>query len=165
MKKLDTSLLQERIKQLYDSVTGLIFAVILLFITVIMIIGVIRLFYQVGTLVQADGITGSYLNIFTDVLTLFVLIELSRSLAEYFTSRRLRLTPVIDAGIVFVLRHIMIELFHHRLDTQATYALSALLLALGLIRIASAMNFQRKKSLTTNSTPSTSEAITSVNEP
>lgn len=165
MKKLDTSLLQERIKQLYDSVTGLIFAVILLFITVIMIIGVIRLFYQVGTLVQADGITGSYLNIFTDVLTLFVLIELSRSLAEYFTSRRLRLTPVIDAGIVFVLRHIMIELFHHRLDTQATYALSALLLALGLIRIASAMNFQRKKSLTTNSIPSTSEAITSVKEP
>ena len=165
MSKLNTSLLQEKVKQFYDSITSLIFAVILLFITVIMIIGVIRLFFQVGTLVQTDGITGSYLNIFTDVLTLFVLIELSRSLAEYFTSRRLRLTPVIDAGIVFVLRHIMIELFHHRLDTQDTFALSALLVALGLIRVASAISFQQSKHLTTKPNPSSSGAITPVKEP
>ncbi len=164
MSKLDTSLLQERIKQLYDSVTGLIFAVILLFITLIMIIGVVRLFFQVGTLIQAGGITGSYLNIFTDVLTLFVLIELSRSLAEYFTSHRLRLTPVIDAGIVFVLRHIMIELFHHRLDTQDTFALSALLLALGLIRVASASSFQRPKHLGAKTDPSSSGSITPIKE-
>ncbi len=164
MSKLDTSLLQERIKQLYDSVTGLIFAVILLFITLIMIIGVVRLFFQVGTLIQAGGITGSYLNIFTDVLTLFVLIELSRSLAEYFTSHRLRLTPVIDAGIVFVLRHIMIELFHHRLDTQDTFALSALLLALGLIRVASASSFQRYKHLGAKTDPSSSGSITPIKE-
>jgi|AZIJ01.1.fsa_nt_gi uncharacterized membrane protein (DUF373 family) len=165
MSKLDTLSLQEKIKKIYDSVTGLIFAVILLFITVIMIIGVVRLFFQVGTLIQAGGITGSYLHIFTDVLTLFVLIELSRSLAEYFTSHRLRLTPVIDAGIVFVLRHIMIELFHHRLDTQATYALSALLLALGLIRVACAISFQRGKEPTTKSNSDSSGAITSVKEP
>lgn len=154
MSKLNTPLLQEKVKQFYDSITSLIFAVILLFITVIMIIGVIRLFFQVGSLVQTDGITGSYLNIFTDVLTLFVLIELSRSLAEYFTSHRLRLTPVIDAGILFVLRHVMIELFHHRLDTQSIYALSALLLALGLIRISSSIRFQHGKHLTTKSDPS-----------
>jgi len=154
MSKLNTPLLQEKVKQFYDSITSLIFAVILLFITVIMIIGVIRLFFQVGSLVQTDGITGSYLNIFTDVLTLFVLIELSRSLAEYFTSHRLRLTPVIDAGILFVLRHVMIELFHHRLDTQSIYALSALLLALGLIRISSSIRFQRGKHLTAKSDPS-----------
>ncbi len=165
MSKLNTSLLQERIKQLYETATGLIFGVILLFITVIMIIGVVRLFFQVSTLIQAGGITGSYLNIFTDVLTLFVLIELSRSLAEYFTSRRLRLTPVIDAGIVFVLRHIMIELFHHRLDTEDTFALSALLLALGLIRIASASSFQRDKRIAANTDPSSAKAVTPTKEP
>jgi uncharacterized membrane protein (DUF373 family) len=165
MSKLNTSLLQERIKQFYDSVTGLIFAVILLFITVIMIIGVIRLFLQVGALFQSSGITGSYLDIFTDVLTLFVLIELSRSLAEYFISRRLRLTPVIDAGILFVLRHVMIELFHHRLDTQSIYALSALLLALGLIRVGSSISFQRGKHLTEKPDPSPPGAVTPVREP
>lgn len=143
MSKLDVSQLQQRVKNFYDLVISLIFAVILLFITVIMIIGVLRLFLQVGVLIQSSGITGSYLGIFTDVLTLFVLIELSRSLAEYFTSRRLQLTPVIDAGILFVLRHVMIELFHHRLDNQSIYALSALLLALGLIRIGISISFQR----------------------
>jgi uncharacterized membrane protein (DUF373 family) len=157
--------IQEKVKDFYELVIGLIFAVILLFITVIMIIGVIRLFFQVGTLIQSDGITGSYLNIFTDVLTLFVLIELSRSLAEYFTSRRLRLTPVIDAGIVFVLRHIMIELFHHRLDTQNTYALSALLLALGLIRVGSSISFQRRRYLAAEPGPSPAAAVTPLKEP
>lgn len=165
MSKLGTSLLQERIKQLYDSVTGLIFAVILLFITVIIIIGVVRLFFQVGTLVQTGGITGSYLNIFTDVLTLFVLIELSRSLAEYPISHRLRLTPVIDAGILFVLRHIMIELFHHRLDTQSIYALSALLLALGLIRVGNTINFQRSRPLSATSDSNPPRNVAAVKEP
>ncbi len=165
MSKLDISLLQERIKHFYDLAIGLIFAVILLFITVIMIIGVVRLFLQVGALIQSNGITGSYLDIFTDVLTLFVLIELSRSLAEYFASRRLRLTPVIDAGILFVLRHVMIELFHHRLDTQSIYALSALLLALGLIRISSSISFQRGKHLTAKSDPNPPGAVTPLREP
>lgn len=138
---------QQKVKDFYDIVNGIIFAVILLFITATMIIGVMRLFLHVGTLIQSGGITGNYLGIFSDVLTLFVLIELSRSLAEYFTSRRLRLTPVIDAGILFVLRHVMIELFHHRLDAQNTYALSTLLIALGLIRVGSSISFQREAQL------------------
>jgi uncharacterized membrane protein (DUF373 family) len=165
MSKLDISLLQERVKQFYELVISLIFTVILLFITVIMIIGVARLFLQVGALFRSSGITGSYLDIFTDVLTLFVLIELSRSLAEYFTSRRLRLTPVIDAGILFVLRHVMIELFHHRLDTQSIYALSALLLALGLIRVGSSISFQRGRYLAAEPGPIPAAPVTPLKEP
>jgi uncharacterized membrane protein (DUF373 family) len=145
MSKLNIPLIQQKVKDFYDLVISVVFAVILLFITVIMIIGVVRLFLQVGVLIQSSGITGSYLEIFTDVLTLFVLIELSRSLAEYFTSRRLQLTPVIDAGILFVLRHIMIELFHHRLDNQAILALSVLMLVLGLIRVGISNSFVRRR--------------------
>ncbi|MBQ0799368.1 MAG: phosphate-starvation-inducible PsiE family protein [Porticoccaceae bacterium] len=144
MTKLNLTLIETTIKNTYNWVISLVFSVILLFITIIMVIGVVRLFYQVGTLIQTSGITGNYLSIFTDVLTLFILVELSRSLTEYFTSRRLRLTPIIDAGIVFLLRHIMIELFHHKLDTQGIYAFSALLLALGAVRIGTSINFQRE---------------------
>lgn len=144
MTKLNINLIETTIRNTYNGVVGLVFSVILLFITITMIIGVVRLFYQVGTLFQASGITGNYLYIFTDVLTLFILVELSRSLTEYFTSRRLRLTPIIDAGIVFILRHIMIELFQHKLDTQSIYAFSALLLALGAVRIGTSINFQRE---------------------
>jgi uncharacterized membrane protein (DUF373 family) len=64
---------------------------------------------------------------------------------EYFTSHRLRLTPIIDAGIVFVLRHIMIDLFNHKLETGTIYALSVLMLVLGAIRIGTSVNYQQEK--------------------
>ena len=101
--------------------------------------------YRLGDLFQQGGITSNYLHIFSDVLTLFILIELSRSLFEYFSTHRLRLTPIIDAGIVFVLRHIMIDLFNHKLDTDSIYALSVLLLALGAIRVTTSISFDRSK--------------------
>lgn len=145
MAKSFTAITATKIKTIYNKTIDLVFAVILLFVTLTMIIGVVRLFYQLGTLFQQGGITGNYLHIFTDVLTLFILIELSRSLLEHFISRRLLLTPIIDAGIVFVLRHIMIGLFSHELDTNSIYALSVLLLALGAIRVSVSINLQREK--------------------
>ena len=68
-----------------------------------MIIGVVRLFYRVGALFNEGGITGSYLYLFSDVLTFFILIELSCSLMDYFTSYQVRLAPIINADIVFIL--------------------------------------------------------------
>jgi uncharacterized membrane protein (DUF373 family) len=124
------------IKTLFNRTIDAVFAVILLFITLTMIIGVVRLFFRLGELMQEGGITGNYLYIFSDVLTLFILIELSRSLVDYFSTHKLPMTPIIDAGIVFVLRHIMIELFNHKLDNSGIYAMSALLLTLGVVRIS-----------------------------
>jgi len=145
MAKTDDFLTITNIKNLYSRTVDLVFAIILLFITLTMIIGVARLFYRIGGLLEEGGITGNYLYIFTDVLTLFILIELSRSLFEYFTEHRLRLVYIVDAGIVFVLRHIMIDLFQHKLETEVTYALSALLLVLGIIRFSSSYTYQRCK--------------------
>jgi len=145
MSKPDTTQIAVKIKKLYDITIGFVFSIILLFITLTMVIGVVRLFFRIGALIEEGGITGNYLHIFTDVLTLFILIELSRSLFEYFTEHRLRLTPIIDAGIVFVLRHIMIDLFNHKLDSNSIYALSALLLVLGVIRFSTTLCYQREK--------------------
>ena len=136
MLKLNNLDASSTIKNFYNKTVDAVFAVILLFITLTLIIGVVRLFYRVGGLVHEGGITGDYLYIFTDVLTLFILIELSRSLFDYFGTHKMPMTPIIDAGIVFVLRHIMIDLFNHKLETEAIYALSILLLALGAIRFA-----------------------------
>lgn len=145
MAKADALLTSTTINKIYSKTIDVVFAIILLFITLTMIIGVARLFYRLGDLFQQGGITGNYLHIFSDVLTLFILIELSRSLFEYFSTHRLRLTPIIDAGIVFVLRHIMIDLFNHKLDTDSIYALSVLLLALGAIRVTTSISFDRSK--------------------
>lgn len=102
-------------------------------------IGTGKLFLQLGGLLNDGKITGSYLNIIADVLSLFILIELSRSLVDYFEVNRLRLTFIVDAGIVFVLREIMIQLFQDKLEPQEIYALSALLLVLGMLRIVSTL--------------------------
>ena len=120
---------------LFNKVTGYIFGVILLFTTFALIVGTFRLFYGLYELVVKTGVTGNYMGIFSDVLTLVILLELSRSLFQYFMDHTIRMPVIFDAGIVFVLRDIMIGLFEHKLKTDDIYALSVLLLVLGVLRI------------------------------
>ncbi len=131
--------------RLFDRVTDAIFAVLLLFITVGLIVGLIRLFFNLGDLVIHADIMREYQQMISEVLTLFVLIELSRSLVGYFSTHRLRMTFIVDAAIVFVLREIMIRLFEGKIEVAQIYALSALLFVLGALRIASVLVFQREK--------------------
>lgn len=127
----------------FNRLSDFVFGIILVFISITLLIGAVRLFLQIGKLVSHGGITGGYLYIFSDVLTLFILIELSRSLVEYFDKQRLKLTYIIDAGIVFVLRDIMILLFEHKIASDQIYAFSALLLVLGLVRVSTTPSFER----------------------
>ncbi len=47
---------------------------------------------------------------------MFIVIELLRSLIEYFTVHRLKITFITDAALVFVLREIMVGLYQHKLE-------------------------------------------------
>ncbi|MCL5669370.1 MAG: phosphate-starvation-inducible PsiE family protein [Gammaproteobacteria bacterium] len=132
---------------LFEKVTGWVLSVMLVFITFGIIIGVLRLFLNLGDLVFNEDITRQYQHLISDVLTLFILIELSRSLADYFITHRLRMTFIVDAGIVFILREIMIKIFEHKITTEEVYALSVLLFVLGALRIGSIMVFQSEKKM------------------
>jgi len=129
---------------LFKKVTGYIFGIILLFTTLALLIGSFRLFYEVYELISKTGVTGNYMQIFSDVLTLVILLELSRSLFQYFMEHTVRLPVIFDAGIVFVLRDIMIGLFEHKLKTDDIYALSFLLLVLGVLRIGFGFYYGKK---------------------
>ncbi len=133
--------------KIFDRAINLLFGVLLLFITVGVAAGVVNLFLQLGELLTNTDITRHYVRLVSDVLTLFVLIELSRSLVSHFDEHRLRLTFIADAGIVFVLREIMIKLFEHKIAADEIYALSALLLVLGCLRTAAVLVYQREKRL------------------
>ncbi|OYV76357.1 MAG: hypothetical protein B7Z66_09120 [Chromatiales bacterium 21-64-14] len=133
--------------KLFDRITGYIVSVLLVFITIGLVIGVLRLFLSLGSLVIQADITSEYLHITSEVLTLFVLIELSRSLVGYFSTHRLRMTFIVDAAIIFVLREVMIKLFEGTIHVDELYALSALLFVLGALRIGSVLVFQREKSM------------------
>jgi uncharacterized membrane protein (DUF373 family) len=140
--------IEERIKKIFDRTIEFVFGLILLFLVLGISIGVIQLVATLWELLKFKGITGQYIDIITDVLTLYVLVELSRSLVEYFYSHKLRLTFIVDAGIVFVLREVLIGLFKHNLPESMIYSLSSLLLVLGLLRIGSIIVYQREKQIT-----------------
>ena len=138
-------MISEKIKFFFDRIIDLVFGVILLFIIMGIMIGTEQLFVTTWKLLHSGGITGHYLEIITDVLTLYVLIELSRSLVEYFNVHKLRLTYIVDAAIVFVLREILILLFKHEMKPEMIYALSVLLFVLGALRVSSILLYQREK--------------------
>lgn len=136
-----------KIKSIFDRTVDVVFGVILIFIIVSVAIGTVQLFGSAWQLLSFEGITGHYVDFITDVLTLFVLIELSRSLVEYFDTNKLRLTFIVDASIVFVLREILIELFKHELKSDMLYAYSLFILVLGALRIGSVLVYQREKQI------------------
>ena len=133
----------------FDSVVDIVFSLILIFIMLGIAIGAMQLIFSVWELFKFEGITGHYIDVITDVLTLYVLVELSRSLVEYFSCHRLRLTFIVDAAIVFIIREILILLFKHETGADMLYAFSALLLVLGLIRFSSIIAYQHEKKLAT----------------
>ncbi|HHH36299.1 MAG TPA: hypothetical protein ENK48_05655 [Gammaproteobacteria bacterium] len=136
MKKVD-------FRGLFERVVGVVFAVILVIIILGIIIGVSQLLHTLGGMVMHKVLGRDYLELISEVLTLFILIELSRSLVDYFDNRRLRMTFIVDAAIVFVLREIMIKLFEHKITVEEIYALSALLLVMSLLRIGSYWMYQK----------------------
>ncbi|WP_125779230.1 phosphate-starvation-inducible PsiE family protein [Pseudoalteromonas rubra] len=140
-------MISNKIKVVFDRSVDAIFAVILLFIIIGIAIGTLQLVVTTWKLLAFKGITGHYIDIIADVLTLYVLIELSRSLVEYFNTHRLRLTFIVDGAIVFVIREILIALFKHDLKADMIYAFSAFLFVLGALRIASVLVYQREKHL------------------
>ena len=135
----------EKIKNYFDRAVDVILAIILIFIIIGIAIGTAQLFTTTWKLFELEGITGHYIDIISDVFTLYVLIELSKSLVEYFSNRRLRLTFIVDGAIVFVLRELLIGLFKHELKAEMIYAFSCLLFVLGALRIASILVYHREK--------------------
>ena len=135
------------LKKAFDKTVNVVFGLILIFIILGIAIGALQLIKSVWVLFSFQGITGQYINIITDVLTLYVLVELSRSLVEYFSSSKLRLTYIVDAAIIFIIREVLINLYKHEVKPELLYAISAFLLVLGILRIASIVVFQREKKM------------------
>lgn len=137
--QIEEKTINRYVLSIFNKVVSIVFAVILFFLMLGIIIGTVKLFFNLGDMLMSGAITGSYLKTISDVLSLFILIELSRSLISYFDCNRIRLTFILDAGIVFVLGEIMIKLFQDKLAIDQIYAISALLLVLGLLRMGSGL--------------------------
>jgi uncharacterized membrane protein (DUF373 family) len=99
-----------------------------------LLMGIARLILDLRAVFGSQTIAAAFDMMVTNILSMFIVIELLRSLMEYFTVHRLKITYITDAALVFVLREIMIGLYQHTLQTGTIIALSVLILAIGGIR-------------------------------
>lgn len=132
---------------LFDKVINLVFRVLTLLVIVALIGGVVQFFLGLDKLLKPTDIGDAFAAIITDMLTLFVLVELLRSLVDYFTHHRLRMTFILDAAMVFVVREMMIKLYDHGIVASEVYPMAVLILVLGIVRTGAVLVFQQEQRL------------------
>lgn len=99
-----------------------------------LMLGIARTFLDLRLVLDSPGVGEAFDLMVTNILSTFVVVELLRSVLDYFELHRLKITYITDAAIVFVLREIMIGLFRRAMEARMIGALAALILVLGGIR-------------------------------
>lgn len=101
-----------------------------------LMMGIARCFLDLWAVYKSPSISAGFDLLVTDILSMFVVIELLKSIVEYFEVHRIKITFILDAAVVFILREVMIGLYKHATSAAEIAALAALLLVLGAFRIA-----------------------------
>jgi uncharacterized membrane protein (DUF373 family) len=103
---------------------------------VALMMGIARVVLDLWNVWRSPSISAAFDVLVTDILSMFVVIELLKSIVEYFEIHRLKITFILDAALVFVLREVMIGLYGHQMHAAEIAALAGLLLVMGAVRIA-----------------------------
>jgi uncharacterized membrane protein (DUF373 family) len=103
-------------------------------VIIALMMGIARLVLDLRSVFGSRTIAAAFDMMVTNILSMFIVIELLRSIIEYFAVHRLKITFITDAALVFVLREIMIGLYEHSLETGMIMALAALILVIGVLR-------------------------------
>jgi uncharacterized membrane protein (DUF373 family) len=99
-----------------------------------LLLGIARVVLDLRVVFSSPTVAKGFDLLITNILSLFIVIELLKSVLEYFDHHRIKLTFITDAALVFVLREIMIGLFQHAIEAREVLALSALILVIGGVR-------------------------------
>jgi uncharacterized membrane protein (DUF373 family) len=120
----------------FNRIVDIIVRLLVPFAVIALMLGIARAFLDLWAVYRSPSISAGFDLLVTDILSMFVVIELLKSILEYFELHRINLTLILDAAVVFVLREIMIGLYKHALGAADVAALAALLAVLGVFRIA-----------------------------
>ncbi len=103
-------------------------------VIIALLMGIARIVLDLRAVFGSRTIAVAFDMMMTNILSMFIVIELLRSIIAYFAVHRLKITFITDASLVFVLREIMIGLYEHSLGAGTILALSALILVIGGLR-------------------------------
>ena len=88
----------------FNRVMELFFKLLIFFVVIVLGMGLVRLFWETWRIMTASELKEAFSFTVTNLLTFFIILELFKSLVEYFREHRLKLTFINDATLVFILR-------------------------------------------------------------
>jgi uncharacterized membrane protein (DUF373 family) len=118
----------------FNQVIDVLFKLLIFFVVLVLAVGLIKMFVEVWSVMAHRELKDAFGFLVTNLLTFFIILELFKSLVEYFREHRLKLTFIVDATLVFILREVMIGLYQHQTSPLQISALAALALVLGCLR-------------------------------
>lgn len=119
---------------LFQKVNDLIFKLMIPLVIFALLLGFAKIVFDLGDLFGDNSLDRSFAILVTNILSMFVVIELFKGIIEYFEIKRMRITSIIDAGLVFLLREIMIAVYQHKLSASEIGFLSLALIAVAITR-------------------------------
>ena len=120
--------------RLFKKVIDIIIKLMIPLVTLALMMGIARIFIDLRVVFKSPTIAAGFDTMVTNILSMFIVIELLRSIIEYFEIHRLRITFIIDAAIVFILREVMVGIYQHKMDAVEIGSLAVLLLVIGGVR-------------------------------
>ncbi len=120
--------------KLFKKITDSIITIVLYVLLLALIAGTLRILLDIRS-VAIDSLEGGFNRIVTNILTLFIVIEFFKTFADYSKLERIKLTDITDVTILIAMREVTVGLYSRTFGYQIIFALSALLLVLGVIRV------------------------------
>jgi uncharacterized membrane protein (DUF373 family) len=120
--------------KIFKKITDSIVTIVLYVLLLTLIAGMLRILLDMPS-VTIDSMEGGFNKIVTNVLTLFIVIEFFKTFADYSKFERIKLTDITDVTILIAMREVTVGLYSKTYAYETIFALSALLLVLGVIRV------------------------------
>ncbi|MCX7771242.1 MAG: phosphate-starvation-inducible PsiE family protein [Proteobacteria bacterium] len=118
----------------FKKIINILVELLIPFVILSLMIGVAKLFLDLKDVFSTPKISKGFELLIENLLSIFIVIELLKSIVEYFEVNRLKITFIIDASIVFVMREVMVGLYKHNMDYMVLFGLSSILLVMGILR-------------------------------
>ena len=120
--------------RLFKKVVDIIIKLMIPLVILALMIGIARIFLDLRVVFKTPTIAAGLDMMVTNILSVFIVIELLRSIIEYFEIHRLRITFITDAALVFILREVMVGIYQHKINAVEIGSLAILLLVIGVVR-------------------------------
>jgi uncharacterized membrane protein (DUF373 family) len=118
----------------FKKVVDIIIKLMIPLVILALMVGIAKIFLDLKLVFESPTIAAGFNILVTNILSMFVVIELLKGIIEYFELQRLRLTLIVDAALVFILREVMIIIYQQKMNPVEIASLAGLLAVIGGLR-------------------------------